>query len=332
LRVADYSGLVGRNSLILTVQRRYAVYTSATGEKAAITAEGQSAMTQHCREGVSGSFCRSCLEALPVMGLFCAVLSPVSIRAQDKAEMSKVAAEWGRGATGEVHFVLEEANRRPKGDSTEIAYQPITAGFPAGKIYSVWLRHSGSLELLLLTSGYIANADGELICVPDPPANEDRVAKALRQAAGRRACGPDAPETFRQWNLSVVAYHKGEPFDMAIFSTDHSIRAFAKVYPFPIEAKDGACHLVAEATREDFRQFRIYGEGFSAGENVATEMNVEGETVQGHERIDADGRFEKLLDLRKKRGSSGLAAYTVVAQTCKPTVSYEWGALARQPQ
>jgi hypothetical protein len=91
--------------------------------------------------------------------------------------------------------------------------------------------------------------------------------------------------------LSADDYSKGQPFDVALVSTDETIKAYAKVIPFPIEAEEGRCRLWVELASPKADGFLIQGEGFEPDEEVTTTSRSNGEVLEGTHKVPPDGKL-----------------------------------------
>ena len=239
-------------------------------------------------------------------------------------EAEKVGAEWGpKFATPGAELRLEELDRKKVKGWTEVTYRLRTGGFPAGKQYTVWALPSVWATAFRLTTGFVANDSGSLVCGAKPadykgppdwcPAPTESVEKKLRLDADR--------------------YYKGEAIGFAVISTDGTVRAFARAIPFPIQASDGQCRLAVELLSAQGLAFRVDGQGFAPGETVQTDSRSEGQVLKGQNQADGSGEFHAYQVFSKVAGKeSGSASYTAIGASCRVTVKYDWGKRALKEQ
>jgi hypothetical protein len=116
--------------------------------------------------------------------------------------------------------------------------------------------------------------------------------------------------------------------EYALISTDQTMRAFARVVLFPIEARDGQCLLSVQLGSRGGDLFLVMGEGFEPEGEVATESQSEGEVVKGRSRPSPDGKFATVVASAVVGRRSGRASFTASGKGCSPTVDYEWGPAA----
>ena len=51
-------------------------------------------------------------------------------------------------------------------------------------------------------------------------------------------------------------YHRGEPYELQLRSSDETVHAVAKVFPFPILARQDDCRVWVEFVKDDFKEVR----------------------------------------------------------------------------
>src|SRR5262245_10224546 len=93
------------------------------------------------------------------------------------------------------------------------------------------------------------------------------------------------------------------PSSQIIDSTDQTVRAFAKTFPFPLEVRDGSCSLQAELIT--LRAFAILGEGFVPGEEVSTDSESGGEVLTGLKTVSNEGKLPIILVDPGVKGTRG---------------------------
>ncbi len=226
-------------------------------------------------------------------------------------------ANWGYNPAPGARLELKEAQRRQGKRGTAITYHVESSGFPTGKTYSLWMMQSGDHKTSPVLTGYSANVTGALVCPGqsqpgDPPAPGSH-------------CFP-----LERASLDVDNYHNGEPVDFAIISTDGTVRAYARAYPFPIQAQDGKCTLNAELENTKFNSFVIRGAGFEPGENVATSSSLGSDPTAGTQQASSRGEFAAEIQVGLPGKNSGSATFAATGKSCHLTVTYEWGKAAKQ--
>jgi hypothetical protein len=111
-------------------------------------------------------------------------------------------------------------------------------------------------------------------------------------------------------------------------STDETVKTYARVIPFPIEARDKSCHIWVEQTSFDGTLFMIWDEGFEPGEVIRATTTSEGETQSQDNKVSSDGRCALILSPAVKGKDSGTASYTAVGKSCKVSLKFDWGRAA----
>lgn len=228
-------------------------------------------------------------------------------------------ANWGYRPAPGARLTLKEADRKNGRHGTAITYHVESSGFPAGKTYSLWMMLSGDHKTRPVLSGYLANATGALVCPGQSQPGDSPVAGSH--------CYP-----LERASLDVDNYHNGEPVDFAIVSTDGTVRAYARAYPFPIQVQDGKCTLNVELENTKFTSFVIRGAGFEPGENVTTSSSFGKDPTAGTQLASASGGFAAQVDAGVAGKNSGLATFAANGRSCHPTVSYDWGNAAKKVQ
>ncbi len=242
--------------------------------------------------------------------------------AQDMAAKLS-ATNWGENPTASVYLELKETDRKKVRGHTEVTYHIKSSGFPAGKTYTLWYMQSGDQKVAPSMGGFSVDSTGELVCPAAPqPGSATPVglpcmpSKTLEQSVA----------------LSFSTYHKGEPTDLAVVSSDGSVRAFARAYPFPIKSQDAKCTLNVELENSEFTSFIIRGAGFGPGENVKTSSSFGKDTTSGTQQASAKGEFAAAIHADVPGKNSGSATFAATGNSCHPTVTYEWGKAAMKPQ
>ena len=196
-----------------------------------------------------------------------------------------------------VEFTLEEVSRAENNGSTVVNYQPALAGLPQGKAYELWM----GLSFL------------DPVPVPLP--------MTLPADASGRLVVPVGFEANR--------YHKGEPYELQLRSSDQTVQAFVKVFPFPITAVQDACRVWVEFMRDNFREVAIWGDGFAPGEAITLTTN-DGRDDREHQlTVSAGGMFSQRID---HRNQSGMATLSAMTSACTVRLSYDYGSDAEEVQ
>jgi hypothetical protein len=207
---------------------------------------------------------------------------------------------------GPATLRLIETGRQRTPGTVEVDYRLEASGFPRGKIYELWqLALDGPAEKLC---GALA-ADSSGALVPDDAA-------AVHEAS---LCGP-----FGDIVVGAYQYMPGEPYRVAIVSTDSTVRAVATAFPHPIEGADGPYRLLLEMTSADRRSFVVWGVGFPRDATLTTVLTSAGESFQGGAFADEHGVLRLHLDAPPD-APGGVATYEVRGKQGSPKVTYRWG-------
>ena len=230
-------------------------------------------------------------------------------------------AHWGYDPAPGARLELKEIQQKTVKGHTQLTYLLQSSGFPAGGAYVLWHMQSGdhAVRSFANLTGYTTAEGGKLVCPGPSPAGAP-------PAAGAHCI------SLEKLLIQIDGYHKGEPMDYAIVSTDGAVRAYARGYPFPIQAQDGECSLTVEMENSNFTAFVIRGAGFGASENVATSSSFGGEAAGGTQQASSQGEFAVALRAELPGKNSGSATFTATGKSCHPSVSYEWGKAATKVQ
>ena len=125
--------------------------------------------------------------------------------------------------------------------------------------------------------------------------------------------------------LDPGPYPKGAAWGVALASDDHKVAAFARVIPYPIISRDGACAVSLELISLYGNRFVASGVGFAPGENVEIELRSAGQVTRRKQRVSADGRLPLDVISHGSIGVERVARYAVKALSCEPAVEYVWG-------
>jgi hypothetical protein len=208
-----------------------------------------------------------------------------------------------RRATPGVSVDLVAVPRSTPGEPAKYRLQ--VAGLPAGTAYGVWTRTFGR-DFVEVVSGLRPDAAG-VLAVAD---------------------GGSVKQRLDDLELDPGPYPRGAAWWVAIASEDHKIAAFARVVPYPIEARDGACSISLELISLHGGRFIALGDGFPPGEDVDIESRASGTVSRRRERVPADGRLPLDVVTHGAIDGDAVARYAVKARGCSPVVEYRWGEAA----
>lgn len=202
------------------------------------------------------------------------------------------ADDWGpRVNTPSIQFSVIEVKRTALiTGSTMLLYSPAAGGLPPGRTVTLWLRRFDGTTLEIRTAE--VNSAGT-VALPD---------------------------------IALTGYVKGEPLEVAIMSADKTVKAFAKVTPFPIESTQGRCRLWLELASGDGMSFIARVEGFEPNEEVTVISQSDGETIETSRKLSTIGAANPTVLFPGVIGKEdGTARYTVVGRACNVSVEYDWG-------
>lgn len=220
-------------------------------------------------------------------------------------------ANWAYHPAPGAQVTLQEDQRTSTSKGTKIIFSVETAGFPAGKKYTIWMMESGDDKTFPVFTGYTTDATGKLVCADDP--------------------GPKA-YCFNQVKLDIHDYHMAEPIHVAVISTDGTVRAYAKAYPFPVQGQDAGCALTVTMDNSKATLFSIEATGFEPQEEVMVTTTA-GKAGTKSQQVSAKGNFAYIIDYSHGMGAnSGSETFTVAAKSCHPSVTYDWGKTAMKVQ
>jgi hypothetical protein len=207
-----------------------------------------------------------------------------------------------------VELTLEEVTRQPGTRGTQIVYRIRSSGFPRDKTYRLQTSSFSSASLATRVTAIEASDTGSL-------------------AVGRVN---DQPVDLSKFTLAIENYNRGEFFMIEAVSEDGAVYARDRVHPFPIEARDGDCHLWAELGSADKRNFAITGIGFGPDTEVRITFSEEGVTQSQHgvQRAGPDGVFTTSAGHRSRGGA---ATFVAAGDSCQVTLRYDFGRQAKGP-
>jgi hypothetical protein len=228
---------------------------------------------------------------------------------------------WGYDPAPDAHLELKEIERKTVKGHTQLTYLLQSSGFPSGGTYVLWHMQSGDhlVRSFANLTSYTAAEGGKLVCPGPSP--------AATQPPAAAHCIP-----LEKLLIQIDGYHKGEPMDYAIISTDGAVRAYVRGYPFPIQTQDGKCTLSVEMENSNITAFVIRGAGFEPNEKITTSSSFGGEAAGATQPASAQGEFALALRAELPSKNAGSATFTATGKSCHPSVSYEWGKAATKVQ
>ena len=207
---------------------------------------------------------------------------------------------------GGASLRLVETGRQRTPSSVQVNYRLPAGGVPQGKVYRLW-QMSLNGEPEVLCGALIADATGAL--GPD-------AAAAVHETS---PCPPLALT-----DLGAFDYLPGEPYRVAIISSDSSVMAVATAFPHPIEAADGPHRILLEMTSPDQRSFTLWGVDFGRDKGLRTVMTTGGDVYEGGAFSDAQGVVRILLNA-PAGVPGGVVTYQVRGLSGAPQLRYRWG-------
>jgi hypothetical protein len=236
-------------------------------------------------------------------GLLCILIVGAGIFLFINRMHSAQADQWGpEYSTKGMSLTLTEVSReKDQNGVTVITYGLSTAGMSQDQTYTL-LGKNFSDESAVQLGEFRIDASGKLL---------------------------DTKNGQRFDHFTAGQYAMGQALNMALMNSDKSIRVYAKVIPFPIEATDGKrCYLSVELLSRDGLSFTISGRGFEPNEEIVDKSRSENEAMETTETSDSNGTFG-IVEFPAVTGKqSGTAQHTVTGKQCNLTVQYEWGTTA----
>lgn len=184
-------------------------------------------------------------------------------------------------------------------------YRLRVEGLPRDVTYDIWTRDFGQ-QFKQVLSGFRLNRAGDLMSTDD---------------SGQT-------QRFGEITFDPGPYSNGAVWMAAIASDDHKLSAFAKVIPYPITARDGACSLSMELISLHGNRFLATGAGFPPSTEVNIEQRFAGQVTNRKLRVSAQGRLPPDVVSHGGVGTDLTAHYTAKSPSCGPVVRYEWGVAA----
>ena len=226
--------------------------------------------------------------------LFLLCVSPVSAHDPFVLDARRAVPNGVRVELTELPSVPAESNVR---------YRLQATGLPGGVIFGVFTKDF-SHSFHEVASGFQLDEAGKVVSIDSKVNRRQRLDEVV---------------------LNPGPYPKGAAWEVALVSSDRAIRAFAKAFPHPINARDGTCILLLELVSQRGDRFIASGNGFTPGEEVTTESRYSGRVIQNHLRISADGLLPPNNISHGASGANRAARYMVKGRSCEVAVDYEWG-------
>jgi hypothetical protein len=205
---------------------------------------------------------------------------------------------------------LDEVKREKGRRGTKVTYRIKTSGFPRDKTFEMRISSSAEPGPITWLTGVHADDSGSLASAVGPAGSPVDVSKLTSQ---------------------IEDYNKGEFLMLEIVNDDGSVYAADRIYPFPVEAKEGSCHLWAELLSKDRKHFAIFGSGFGPNTDVKTTTSEDGGTDLKEVTTRVGPNDVLVADVRHRKGG-GRAAFAATGQHCQVTLQYEFGRQAKGPQ
>ena len=142
-------------------------------------------------------------------------------------------------------------------------------------------------------------------------------------AAGKQ--GEPARRRLDDVALGPGPYPLAAVWEVALVSSDRSVRIFARAVPYPLTASDGGCKVSLELASHLGERFLASGSGFPPGEDVLTEQRYSGRQIQKQRRVSPEGLLTPDLLTHRAAGADRGARYTIKARTCQVSIEYNWG-------
>ena len=214
-----------------------------------------------------------------------------------------------RRATASIRLELSEVP--PSTTPATVRYRLQAAGLPPGVNFGVWAKDFGH-SFHEVASGFQVDASGNLVSSEPGKAGW--------------------PRRLDEMTFEPGPYPRGAVWEVALVSADHTLRAFAKVIPQPITARDGLCTVSLALVSHRGERFLASGAGFIPGEDVITVSQYAGRVIQKRRSISPEGLLPPEVISHGASGTDRSAQYAVKGRSCDVAVEYEWGepALSRR--
>jgi hypothetical protein len=194
-----------------------------------------------------------------------------------------------------------------------VEYELVATGLPTGRLFTLWLFPFGERPTPVF-SGVTGDSTGRAVC-----ADSSTVARANRLPTRGRCIMPFP------LMMPLESFVPSEPAKAALISNDDSVRAYATVFPAPLEAEMDGCRLWLELLSTDRNRFRLSGSGFQGGAEARVVSTSGNEVIEAREPLPADGSFWMLVSPAVKGKRGGPSSIAVSTPVCTVTLQYRWG-------
>lgn len=230
-------------------------------------------------------------------------------RGRSSRRVSRARRAWGNDlnaaqATPGVHIEL----KADAGAAGPVQYRLSATGVPRDVMFDIWAKDFRQ-QFREIALGFRLDASGALASSPFES---------------------DGPRRLDEMTFSPGPYPQGAAWEVALVSVDQKIKAFARVIPRPIVARDGPCTVFLELASARGERFVATGTGFAAGDDVAIESRFAGQVSRRRSRISAGGLLQPDDIALAPIGPDRRARYSVKGRSCEVTLEYDWGAPALQ--
>ena len=221
---------------------------------------------------------------------------------------------WGSSASAHDLYIFDSRRATP-GPSIELIELPpstgaidkkyrvkVGAGLPRGVVFGVYTKPFDH-AFHEAESGFQLDESGDLVS-SDPSGRVRRLEDVV--------FGPGP-------------YPPGAAWELALVSSDRTIRLFTKAIPYPIVASNGPCIVSLELVSDRGDRFTTSGAGFPPGDEVVTELRYSGRLIQRQQRASPEGRLTPELIAHRDISADRTARYTVKARSCEVSIDYDWG-------
>lgn len=213
--------------------------------------------------------------------------------------------DWSAAAaTPGMALTLTETGRAGPAGQTQVTYTAAVTGLPRDEVYTLW-------QMPL---------DGTPVVV------DELVFSDAGELVSQRADST--------WPTLVVSgYARAQAYSLALMNARETVRVFAKVFPFPIEATGaGGCRMWLELYNERGTHFLLDVVGFEPEEKVDTSFGVDPVEPGSGFTVDEHGAYHLSLLADPDEYDGKHSAYTVVGEKCTVSVEYDLGVPAMDPQ
>jgi hypothetical protein len=208
--------------------------------------------------------------------------------------------------TPPLSIKLVELRRVPSDTGTQVFYKPHFQGLRPGKNYELYTQIKGVTEKPALTERFVPTSQGWV--------------------------GLARKKLMDNYELAANGFQKGLGMEIIVAGPGGKETASDKVFPFPIEARDGGCRVWLQLIDRNGKVFEVGGTGFFPGE-VLTTLSISGnEKVPGRFPSSSGGEFPAVILMPENSEGVHRARFEVKGQNCAPAVDYTWGEEALKPQ